>query len=49
MKPRKILENARASPANVSFGDMRKLVEAFGCRESREVIIFSFILTFQSW
>lgn len=35
MKPRKILEKALASPANVSFAEMRKLVEAFGFRLSR--------------
>lgn len=35
MKPRKILEKALASTANVSFADMRRLVEAFGFRLSR--------------
>lgn len=35
MKPRKILEKVVASTANVSFADMRKLVEAFGFRLSR--------------
>jgi predicted RNA binding protein YcfA (HicA-like mRNA interferase family) len=35
MKAEKILEKARASPANVPFRDMCKLVEAFGFRLSR--------------
>jgi predicted RNA binding protein YcfA (HicA-like mRNA interferase family) len=35
MKPRKILETALGSAANVSFVEMRKLVEAFGFRLSR--------------
>jgi predicted RNA binding protein YcfA (HicA-like mRNA interferase family) len=35
MKPRRILEKALASSANVSFDDMRKLVEAFGFHLSR--------------
>ena len=30
MKVQKILQKARNQPANVRFGDMRKLVEAYG-------------------
>ena len=32
MNPRKILAKALASPANVRFGDMQRLVKAFGFR-----------------
>lgn len=32
MKPRKLLTSIIASPANVRFGDMQRLVEAFGFR-----------------
>ncbi len=35
LNARKILEKALDSAANVSFADMRKLVEAFGFRLSR--------------
>jgi predicted RNA binding protein YcfA (HicA-like mRNA interferase family) len=35
MKPRKILEKALATPNNVRFSDMCKLVEAFGFHLSR--------------
>jgi predicted RNA binding protein YcfA (HicA-like mRNA interferase family) len=35
VKPRKILEKILAGSKNVSFTDMRRLVEAFGFRLSR--------------
>ncbi len=35
MKPRKTLEKILGGSRNIAFGDMRRLVEAFGFRHSR--------------